>query len=454
MAAPPAARGILTVSEVTRRIKAALAEPFRAVWVRGEISNLRRAPSGHLYFCLKDDRAMLECMMWSSDLARLAFAPRDGVEVEAFGGITVYEPKGRYQLYAETMRVAGVGALLAALEDLKQHLQAEGLFDPARKRPLPRYPGRIGLVTSPVGAAARDLIKVLRARWPSISLVLAPVRVQGEGAAAEIASAIERFNRVRGADLLIVGRGGGSLEDLWAFNEERVVRAVAASAIPVISAVGHEADVTLADLAADVRAATPSNAGELAVPDRREARRHLEALRRRLESAVGHALEDRRRRLEELLAKHGFRRPRDVFRFWGQRLDELAERLRRQARRTLEGARLRLERARAAYGLREWPQRLGRRRAEVARLARRLEPALLAALARRRLQWAGGQDRLRALSPRRVLERGYCLVRGPDGTLLRSAAGLAVGDRVQVEFARGEAEARIEAVRGGEEHDG
>ena len=242
MATSAAPEGILSVSALTGLIKGTLAEAFPALWVKGEITGFKRHGSGHLYFSMKDSGAVLSCVMWKGRTGRLAFEPRDGLEVEAFGAISVYEPQGRYQLTVDELRPAGVGALLLALEELKQRLTAEGLFDAARKQPLPRYPARIGLVTSPSGAAVRDLVKVLRTRWPSIGIVLAPVRVQGEGAAREIADAIGRFDRYGRVDLLIVGRGGGSLEDLWAFNEEPVVRAIAESAIPVISAVGHETE--------------------------------------------------------------------------------------------------------------------------------------------------------------------------------------------------------------------
>src|SRR4029077_17558598 len=228
--------------------------------------------------------------------------------------ITVYEPRGRYQLVAEELRPGGLGALLLALEELKRRLQAEGLFDAARKRVLPRYPMRIGVVTSPVGAAGRDLVKLLRSRWPCLGIVLAPVRVQGEGAAAEIAAAIHRFNRYMKVDLLVVGRGGGSLEDLWAFNEEGVARAIAGARLPVISAVGHEVDWTLADLAADVRAATPSNAGEIAVRDGRELESRVAGVDDGMRRALERGLAERRRRLRSLIDKSGLRRQRDVVR--------------------------------------------------------------------------------------------------------------------------------------------
>jgi len=448
----PAARreteAILSVGELTRRIRETLEDGFPAVWVRGELSGVRPSDRGHLYFTLKDGRdAVLSCAMWRSQTQRLSFEPRDGLAVEVFGGIEVYAPRGQYQLIVREMRPAGLGALLLALEELKRKLQAEGLFDPRRKRPLPRYPRAIGLVTSPTGAAIRDLTKVLQARWPAIRLVLAPVRVQGEGAAEEIARAIERFNRLNDVDVLIVGRGGGSIEDLWAFNEERVVRAIAGSRIPTISAVGHEVDVTLADLAADVRAATPSNAAELAVPDRVEVRRRVMLLRARLERAMRETLADRRKRLAALLAQYGFRRQRDVIDRLGQRVDVAIERMRQALRLVLARARERLDTASGRYGLREFPRTLARRRDDVAALRERLTDAAVATVQRRRTRLVAAGDRLRALSPRLVLERGYSLVRRADGTLVRSARGLAVGEALAVEFAEGGADTRIERVR-------
>jgi exodeoxyribonuclease VII large subunit len=452
MALQPASESILSVSALTRLISNTLGQAFPAVWVKGELSGCKRADRGQLYFSLKDGKdALIECVMWSTAAQRLTFEPRDGTEVEAFGAVSVYAPRGRYQLVVETLRPGGLGALLVAYEELKRRLQAEGLFDVARKRPLPRYPQRIGLVTSPVGAAVRDMVKVLRARWPGIAIVLAPVRVQGPGASAEIAEAIRRFNRYGKVDLLIVGRGGGSLEDLWAFNEEPVLRAVAASRLPVIAAVGHEVDVTLTDLTADVRAATPSNAAEIAVRDHREVRHRIEILDSRATRAVRHGLDRRRRRLRELIDKYGFRRQRDALVYWQQRVDDLLERLVGRMRATLGGARARLAAVQSRYGLREWPRSLARRRDDAEALRDRLTVLIVDAMHGRRMRLAGYEDRLRALSPRRVMERGYCLVRRPDGTLLRVAAEVAAGDPVTIEFARGEADARIEAVRPGED---
>ena len=449
MSTEPVPEGILTVSALTSLIKGTLADTFPAVWVKGEISGFKRYTSGHFYFSLKDAGAVLGCVMWKGRTGRLAFEPQDGLEVEAFGAISVYEPQGRYQLIVDEMRPAGVGALLLALEQLKQRLAAEGLFDPARKRPLPRYPARIGLVTSPVGAAVRDLVKVLRARWPSIGIVLAPVRVQGEGAAAEIAAAIGRFNRYGRVDLLIVGRGGGSLEDLWAFNEEPVVRAIAASRLPVISAVGHEVDVTLADFAADVRAATPSNAAEIAVPSRAEVAARVAQWHARVERAARQGLDARRRLLEKLTSQYGFRRQQDVIGMQQQRVDEWLDRLHDAIRFVLERGRERLEEIAARYGLREWPRTLEARREELDDMREQLDGAVVQATLARRMRLTALADRMRALSPRLVLERGYCLVHAPDGSLVRAAAGLEVGTSVTIEFARGEADARVEQVRPG-----
>ena len=453
MAISPAQESVISVSALTRLIKESLEGEFPAVWVRGEVSGLKRPESGHLYFSLKDGKeAVLDCVMWRSSAAHLTFEPRDGTEVEAFGSITVYEPRCKYQLVANELRPGGLGALLLALEELKRKLSAEGLFDRARKRPLPRYPRRIGIVSSPVGAAVRDMVKVLRARWPAIAIVLAPTRVQGSGAAEEIAAAIQRFGRFGRVDLLIVGRGGGSLEDLWAFNEEIVVRAIAGSPIPVISAVGHEVDWTLADLAADVLAATPSNAAEIAVRDHREVRHRVEILHGKIKSEILRGLAGRRQRLQALIEQYGFRRQRDALGFHQQRIDDLTGRLRSSLEALLRGARDRLRAVRQRYGLREWPRTLEERRERLAGLRDQITTLLVRGFHERRTRLAGFGDRLRALSPRRVLERGYCLTRRADGTLVRAADALAVGERVALEFARGEADARIEAVRNGGKH--
>jgi exodeoxyribonuclease VII large subunit len=454
MTIAPAPDGVLSVSALTALIKSTLSETFPAVWVKGELSGVKRyGTSGHLYFSLKDGGALIDGVMWKGRNARLAFEPNDGMEVEAFGSISVYEARGRYQIVVDEMRPAGLGALLLALEQLKRRLQAEGLFEAERKRPLPRYPRRIGLVTSPVGAAVRDVVKVLHTRWPGIAIVLAPVRVQGVGAAEEIAAAIDRFNRHGEMDLLIVGRGGGSLEDLWAFNEEPVVRAIAGSRIPIISAVGHEVDTTLADLVADARAATPSNAAEMAVRVRSEVAERVAALEARLARGMQLGLLERRRRLEALVDKYGFRRQRDLVPVLQQRVDDLFDRIRQTMRARVAAARANLSAVTGRYGLREWQRAIESRREQLATVSERLEPAMVGLFMARNAQATSFMHRMRALSPRLVLERGYCLARRTDGTLLRSVDGLTIGELLRIEFARGEADARVETVRQGD-HDG
>ncbi|HXG04019.1 MAG TPA: exodeoxyribonuclease VII large subunit, partial [Candidatus Binatia bacterium] len=275
-------RAVLTVTQLTEQLRRTVEERFPAVWVEGEISNFRLYGSGHAYFTLKDEGAQLRAVMFRTRTRRLRFEPTDGLHVLAFGALEVYPQRGEYQLVVELLEPRGVGALQLAFEQLKQRLGAEGLFDAGRKRPLPRFPRRIGLVTSPDGAALRDMLRIIGRRFAGLSIVLAPCRVQGEGAAEEIAQGLADLNRLGGVDVIIVGRGGGSLEDLWAFNEEVVARAIAASKVPVISAVGHEVDVTIADFVADVRAPTPSAAAEMVAARRDELIERFAALELRL----------------------------------------------------------------------------------------------------------------------------------------------------------------------------
>jgi exodeoxyribonuclease VII large subunit len=314
-----------SVSELTGRIKEALGSQFGEVALHGEVSNVARPKSGHMYFTLKDDAASIRAVIWRSDARRLPFDLTDGLAVRALGGVTVYEPRGDYQLVVRLLEPEGVGPLELAFRQRFARLAAEGLFDPARKRPLPRYPRRIVVVTSPTGAAVRDVLQVTGRRWRCAEVLIAPTRVQGEGADREVIAALALANRVESADIIIIARGGGSLEDLWTFNEEAVARAIAGSRIPVVSAIGHEIDVTLADLAADRRALTPSEAGEICVPDGREIALHLDRLADRLRSAgQAHVLDAR------------------------ARLDRLAEQSRQALRQLLVDRRLRLTRLAAS----------------------------------------------------------------------------------------------------------
>jgi exodeoxyribonuclease VII large subunit len=317
--------GLYTVSGLTAQIKAVLEGDFGEVGLTGEVSNLARPRSGHVYFSLKDDSAQIRAVLWKADARRVVFELEDGLAVRAWGGLTVYEPRGEYQVIVRKLEPVGIGPLELAFRQVVQRLAAEGLFDPGRKRPLPRFPRRIVVVSSPTGAAVRDFLKVAGRRWPLAEVLLAPSRVQGEGAAAEIAEAIALANRVPGADFLVVARGGGSLEDLWAFNEEIVARAIFGSALPVVSAVGHEIDTTVADLVADVRAPTPSAAGEMCVPDVAEIAAGLDGLRDRMARALTARVRDARAGLDRLadralraLATDLDRRRRDLARLAAQ----------------------------------------------------------------------------------------------------------------------------------------
>jgi len=316
-------RTILTVSELTRRIKTSLEQGFPAVAVQGEISNFKQHSSGHLYFTIKDEHAQVQAVVWRSRASALIFTPQDGMKVVARGRITVYEVRGVYQIDVVELRPLGTGELQLAFERLKQKLAAAGYFDPKRKKPIPRYPRRIGIVTSPTGAAIRDIVTIISRRWPVVELVLYPVNVQGPGASGEIAGAIRDLNAWGGADVLIVGRGGGSLEDLWAFNEETVTQAIYESAIPVISAVGHEIDFTIADFVADLRAPTPSAAAELVVPSRAETVEIVRNFCYTMQQNVEERVRSERERILGIVGSYAFNRPLDLLRQYSQQLDEL-----------------------------------------------------------------------------------------------------------------------------------
>jgi exodeoxyribonuclease VII large subunit len=430
-------RRVLTVSQLTARIRELLSANFTDICVEGEISNAHLAQSGHLYFTLKDESAQIRCVCFKQQLRLLKFRPEDGLHVTVRGSISVYEARGEYQIYVENVEPVGLGALQLAFDQLKKRLEAEGLFDPARKKPLPLLPSRIGLITSPGGAAMRDVVRILRRRFHNVHLTLYPVRVQGEGAAGDIVRALQYFNRERLVDVLILTRGGGSLEDLWAFNEEAVARAVAASEIPVICGVGHETDFTIADFVADVRASTPSAAAELVVKTRREFDKHIADLRDALVQQLRYRILVLSRRVHELAAHRGFRRPLDLLRQARQRADELTSRLAialqtrlEQSRRRFTAAQLRIVsfdfRARiAALRL-----RLEKRAADLATRAERLLRAKRERLERLRLQ-------LEERGPLRVLERGYAIASDAAGNILRSADQVSLGDTVAVQLARG-----------------
>ncbi|MGE3188238.1 MAG: exodeoxyribonuclease VII large subunit [Vicinamibacterales bacterium] len=438
-AVEPPARTVLTVTELTARIRELVETAFPEVWVEGELSNARVWTTGHLYFTLKDGGAQVKGVMFRSTMRYVKFKPEDGLRVTVRGRISVYDPKGEYQIVAEHMEPQGYGPLQLAFEQLKKRLQAEGLFDEGRRRPLPALPRRIGLVTSIDGAALRDMIRVLRRRYPNAHLIIAPTRVQGEGAAAEIARALGRIARVDAVDVVIAGRGGGSLEDLWAFNEEVVARAIAASPVPVISAVGHETDFTIADFVADLRAPTPSAAAEIVVRRKDEFTAHIDRLGGRLQAAVGHRLARIESRLHALTARPGFAGLRGRLAMRGRHAAELGADLAR-AMTALAAARgRRHEAARRALAEFDPRHRLGAVRT---RLVAR-EGALAAAMARRRhaaeSRFRQVAARLDGLSPLAVLARGYAVCWDDRRErALRDAGDVAPGDAVRVTLAKGE----------------
>ncbi len=440
-------REILSVSELTARIRAILEGEFRDLWVEGEVSNFRQAQSGHLYFTLKDERAQVRCVCFRNEARILKFRPEDGLRLTVRGSLGVYEARGEYQIYVQHIEPVGLGALQLAFEQLKQRLEAEGLFAAERKKPLPLLPRRIGLVTSPAGAAVRDVLRVLKRRFPNAHVVLFPVRVQGEGAAKEIVEAIRYLNKKRLADVLILARGGGSIEDLWAFNEEIVARAIAASTVPVITGIGHETDFTIADFAADLRAPTPSAAAEIVVKSREEFDRHIGELDRRMVERLRYALLERRHRVQRLAASPAFRRLPDLVRQRRQRVDELslaqADLLRRRLKTTAERV-LALERRLAGIDLRI---RLAALRLRIAQGRERLASVAERFFLARRHRLAALSVQLEERSPLLLLERGYAICYDASGRLLRSLEGVAIGDTVAVQLARG----RLGAVVSGKE---
>jgi len=437
----------LTVSELTRQLQAAVEPRFRDVWVAGEVANLRRQASGHVYFSLKDPEAVINAVLWASQARRLPFELSDGQEVVARGFVELYPPHGKYQLIAQEVEPRGAGARALQLQQLRERLGAEGLLDPARKRPLPFLPRRVGVATSPTGAALRDFLRVLSARFPNLPVLVAPCRVQGEGAASTVISAVKALVRA-GCDVVVVTRGGGSQEDLWEFNDERLARALAACPVPVVSAVGHEVDVCVADLVADVRAATPTHAAQVVAPVKADLLAQLAQLRARLSRATGRALEARRAHLRALRAE--LADPKVVLSRERHRLDDLSHRAEGAARSRLRAART------ATLGLRERLSRLEPRarvrallrRAESAR--RRLDAWAGAALPRERLRLERLRSRLEPANVARMLERGFALVLR-QGRVLSDARAAVPGEALRVALARGWLDVKVEAREAGDD---
>jgi exodeoxyribonuclease VII large subunit len=442
-ASPPAVhekrRVVFTVSDFTANIRDVLENAYSDVWVEGEISNCRLWNTGHLYFTLKDPGAQLKAVMFKSSVRTLRFKPEDGLHVIVRGRLSVYDPKGEYQIVCEHVEPHGLGALQLAFDQLKRRLQAEGLFDPARKRPLPALPRKIGIVTSTDGAAIRDIVKVLARRYPNAHLVIRPTRVQGEGAAAEVARGLRDIVRVAGIDVVIVGRGGGSAEDLWAFNEEAVARAIVASPVPVISAVGHEVDVTIADFAADVRAPTPSAAAEMVVARKEDFCTHIERIGERLTGAMRGTVARLESRVHQLNRRPAFAGWSARLALRGRHCAETTHALRHAARavlnrrvRAYQALRLQLEQ----FDLR---RRLGAIKGRLIGVDGNLRAAVL-----RRRHFAGARlqtcaAQLETLSPLAVLGRGYAVVWDESRThVIRRATEVKRGDHVRVTLSEGE----------------
>jgi exodeoxyribonuclease VII large subunit len=429
----PAARRALSVSELTDRIQGALETEFGDVWVEGEVSNLRVMPSsGHWYFTLKDEKAQIRAVVWTSDARYIKFKPRDGMKVLARGAVRLYAPRGEYQLSVQVIEPLGKGSLQQAFEELKEKLEKEGLFAAARKRPLPMLPQRIGIVTSPTGAVLRDILRVLAARYANLDVLVYPCRVQGPEAAGEIVRGIRALNRLR-LDVLIVARGGGSLEDLWPFNEEAVARALAASTIPTLSAVGHETDFTIADFVADLRAPTPSAAAERVVQAKTDIQARIAALEGRLQGALRLRLTRTRARVEAVTSHRVFAAERGRLRTYAQRVDELTRRSDRALGHRLEQARGRSRRAHERLEAFRWDRQVGELRTRVEQARARLGVFLTTRLAARRAELSRHAEKLEALSPLAVLGRGYALVWDASGSrLVRAAGQVEVGEALQV----------------------
>lgn len=402
MAVPIQKIPVLTVSALTYALKDVVESRFSHVWVSGEISNLVKAGSGHIYFTLKDDIAQLKAVMWRSAAQRIRFDPHDGMDVVAAGPIQLYEARGQHQLIVEQLQPKGIGPLELAFRQLQQKLAAEGLFAAERKRPLPRFPKRIALITSPAGAAVRDMIQVMTRRWPRANIIVVPVAVQGDQAAGQIAAALRRVHTIPGVDVVICGRGGGSMEDLWSFNEETVARAIHACKVPVVSAVGHEVDVTIADLVADRRALTPSEAAELVVPLEADVKVELDLIRKRLVTSLTQRTQRARLRLDSLAARRCLARPADRIHELSSRLDDLEARLKRGIRQAVDSSRHQLHSLSSS---------------------------------------------LNALSPLAVLDRGYSLTkRIVDDQLIRDVKSVAVGDLLSTLLANGSIVSEVRSI--------
>src|SRR5579864_6203225 len=440
----PAERRTWTVRDLVAAVRTHLEREYGDVWVEGEISNFRAHDSGHLYFTLKDRNAQIRVVMFRSSARLLRFRPEDGLQVIVRGRVTIYEDRGELQMSAEYVEPKGAGALQIAFEQLKAKLEAEGLFDSARKKPIPTLPARIGIVTSPQAAALRDILNILRRRHDTANVLIFPAQVQGEAAALEVIAGVRYFNKARKVDVIIVARGGGSAEDLAAFNHEGLARAVAASEIPVISAVGHETDFTILDFVADLRAPTPSAAAELVIRSRQEIEERAESLHLRLARAMRYRLLMAKQTLTEV-AQHGaFARMMDGINQRQQRLDDLRFRLEKSERRVIEQRRRRWEQTSAAVRHYDVRRVLAGIRRELSSRNAAMASAMKNGLLRQRSRLEQLEHELKALSPVAILERGYALVFDSSGELVKDSGQVGTGDEISARLAKGTLTARVE----------
>jgi exodeoxyribonuclease VII large subunit len=440
-AAPP--RHILTPSTLNRLVRGLLEDALPLVWIEGELSNVARPASGHLYFTLKDSGAQVRCAMFRPKSAALRFKPADGMQVLLRARVGLYEPRGEFQLVAEHMEPAGEGALQREFERLKAQLDAEGLFDAARKRALPRYARRIGVITSATGAAIRDVLSVLARRWPLAEVDVLPVPVQGREAPPAIVAMLKKASASARYDVLLVTRGGGSLEDLWAFNDEAVARAIHACAVPVVSAVGHEVDFSIADFVADLRAPTPSAAAELLVPDAQATLRHLRQLRQRQALFQQRRLQSHGQRVDHLLARLQAQRPQARLSRDRERLTHLRHRLLATLRERQQRDRARLDRAHARLLARHPQQRLPLLERQLAEQSQRLRQAIARQLERERHALQQAARTLHAVSPLATLERGYAILFDDQGKVVRATTDVSEGDDLRARLADGELKLRV-----------
>ncbi len=429
-------RYVLTVSELTREIKDILEDRFPDIWVEGEISNLRIPPSGHVYFTLKDDLSQIRAVLFKMQARTLRFVPEDGIHVICRGRVSLYEKRGDFQLVLESIEPKGIGALQLAFLQLKERLEKEGLFDPTQKKPIPAMPQKIGIITSPTGSVIQDMLNILKRRFENLHIQIFPARVQGEGASSEICEAIRYFNGFTDVDVIILGRGGGSLEDLWVFNEEKVARTIHHSKIPIISAVGHETDYTIADFVADLRAPTPSAAAELVVRDKREMKNILHYLGDRLENEILQILEGNRIHLSHLVKI--FREPGRKTEEYFLRVDDLVNRLRLSTTWAVGRKRERALRLNEGLVFRNPVRRLKNVRLFVSEKKNHLEQTIRHSLEIERQRVGGVLGKLDSLSPLAILQRGYSITRKlPSWEILRDSAQVREGDKVEVKLHQG-----------------